>query len=155
MLNCRLRGKPEPPLLHPIHLDPWPVSWDVWHLSPTRRMLWGEIPLLAQVPLLESKRWTWGRCGHFCLQTHHFHLFPDPGFRLQNGGLGNPDFGRWGNSQPLPRSLHGGGFGKPGFWLPKQLAGMMAVTAKRLMDGCDVPHSCCRCLPARAGNGNG
>ena len=37
----------------------------------------------------------------------------------------------------------------------KQLAGMMEVMAKRLMDGCDVPDGCCEPLPSGAGAGNG
>ena len=30
----------------------------------------------------------------------------------------------------------------------KQLAGVMEVMAKRLMDGCDVPDGCCEPLPS-------
>ena len=138
MLYCRLPGKPEPPTLHPTHADLWPVSWDAWRLSPTRRRLWGEIPLLAQVPVLEP-RWTWGRCSSQTLV-----------FASKMGVWEALILAVWGNSQPLPRSL--GGVGKPGFWL---LAGMMEVMAKRLMDGCDVPDGCCEPLPSGAGAGNG
>ena len=39
-VSSRLRGKPEPPRLHPIHLDPWPVSWHVWHLMSNKAYAW-------------------------------------------------------------------------------------------------------------------
>ena len=75
---------------------------------------------------------------------------PSPSSRAENVDLGqlwpfspsNPAFWSFG-AIPNPWSeASRGGVGEPGFWLPKQLAGMMEVMAKRLMDGCDEGGCC-------------
>ena len=76
---------------------------------------------------------------------------PNPSSRAEKVDLGQ----MWPFS---PLNLAKMGFGHPKFgdstWEEaKQLAGMMEVMAKRLVDGCDVPDGCCEPLPSRRGSG--